>query len=88
MTIKNNVKKNTPGNEKSHTQNKKKHTQGNVEKDYKFTMLNEQKLWPSFKTGFNLKICMDSKIRRSIALDVEPIMQKSSKVTGTPHDSE
>ena len=30
---------------------------------------------------------MDCKIRRSIALDVEPIMQKSSKVTGTPHDS-
>ena len=31
---------------------------------------------------------MDSKIRRSIALEVEPIMQKSSKVTGTPHEAE
>ena len=30
---------------------------------------------------------MDSKKRRSIAQDVEP-MRKSSKVTGTPHDSE
>ena len=53
-----------------------------------FTMLNGQELWLLFKTGFNLKICMDSKIRMSIALDVEPIMEKSSKVTGTPHDSE
>ena len=31
---------------------------------------------------------MDSKIRSSMALDVEPIIQKSSKVAGTPHDSE
>ena len=30
---------------------------------------------------------MDSKICRSIALDVEPIMRKSSKVTQTPHES-
>ena len=84
MTIKNNVKKHTQGNESSH----KKHTQGNVEKDQMFTMLNGQELWLSFKTGFNLKICMNSNIRRSIALDVEPILQKSSKVTGAPHDSE
>ena len=53
-----------------------------------FTLLNGLELWLSFKTGFNLKVCMDSKIRRSIALDVEPIMRQQSKVTGTPHDSE
>ena len=64
MTIKNNVKKNTHKGIKRVT----KKTQVNVEKDLMFTMLNGQELWLSFKTGFNLKICMDSKIRRSIAL--------------------
>ena len=61
---------------------------GNEEKDQMFTMLNGLELWLQFKTGFNLKICKDSEIHRSMALDVEPIIQKSSKVTGTPQDSE
>ena len=61
MTIKNNVKKHTHKGMKVVT---KKHTQGNIEKDQMFTMLNGQELCLSFKIGFNLKICMDSKTRR------------------------
>ena len=51
-----------------------------------FTMVNGYELWLSFKTVFNLKICMDSKIRRSIALYVEPIMEKSSFIYFAVHD--